>query len=154
MAKMYGLMRLGRDAEVKTLPSGKKVANLSLAYNYGQKEGDEYPSQWIDAAFWGTSREASSISDDRMLKRAYAKAGVADFRFHDLCHTWASWHVQSGTPLFCAQGTGRMETLEMVKKYAHLAPEHLAHHANAVIFLVREGSFWQKRSPQTCGLMA
>lgn len=152
MAKMYGLMRLGRDAEVKTLPSGKKVANLSLAYNYGQKEGDEYPSQWIDAAFWGTSREASSISDDRMLKRAYAKAGVADFRFHDLCHTWASWHVQSGTPLLCSRNWEDGDPGDG-KKYAHLAPEHLAHHANAVI-LVREGSFWQKRSPQTCGLMA
>lgn len=57
MAKMYGLMRLGRDAEVKTLQSGKQVANLSLAYNYGQKEGDAYPTQWIDAAFWGERAE-------------------------------------------------------------------------------------------------
>lgn len=57
MAKLYGLMRLGRDAEVKTLPSGKQVANLSLVYNYGQREGDEYPSQWIDAAFWGERAE-------------------------------------------------------------------------------------------------
>lgn len=54
---MYGLMRLGRDAEVKTLPSGKQVANLSLAYNYGQKDGDAYPTQWIDAAFWGERAE-------------------------------------------------------------------------------------------------
>lgn len=53
MAKMYGLMRLGRDAEVRITPNGKQVANLSLVYNYGQKDGDEYPSQWIDAAFWG-----------------------------------------------------------------------------------------------------
>jgi single-strand DNA-binding protein len=57
MAKMYGLMRLGRDAEVKTLQSGKQVANLSLAYNYGQKDGDAYPTQWIDAAFWGERAE-------------------------------------------------------------------------------------------------
>uniref|UniRef100_A0A6M3M6L6 Putative single-stranded DNA-binding protein n=1 Tax=viral metagenome TaxID=1070528 RepID=A0A6M3M6L6_9ZZZZ len=57
MAKMYGLMRLGRDAEVKTLQSGKQVANLSLAYHYGQKEGDAYPTQWIDAAFWGERAE-------------------------------------------------------------------------------------------------
>lgn len=57
MAKMYGLMRLGRDAEVKTTPNGKQVANLSLVFNYGQKEGDEYPSQWVDAAFWGERAE-------------------------------------------------------------------------------------------------
>lgn len=57
MAKMYGLMRLGRDAEVKTTPNGKQVANLSLVFNYGQKDGDEYPSQWVDAAFWGERAE-------------------------------------------------------------------------------------------------
>ena len=58
MAKLYGLMRLGRDAEIRTTPNGEKVANLSLVYNYGRKDpSGEMPSQWIDAAFWGERAE-------------------------------------------------------------------------------------------------
>jgi single-strand DNA-binding protein len=58
MAKLYGLMRLGRDAEIRTTPNGEKVANLSLVYSYGRKDSNgEMPSQWIDAAFWGERAE-------------------------------------------------------------------------------------------------
>ena len=53
MAKTYGLMRLGRDAEVRRV-GDQQVANLSLAYNYGRKgEDGSRPTQWIDAALWG-----------------------------------------------------------------------------------------------------
>lgn len=59
MAKLIGLMRLGRDAEVKTLPSGKKVANLALAYNFGlPNENKERPTQWVDASLWGDRAES------------------------------------------------------------------------------------------------
>jgi len=37
---------------------------------------------------------------------ALEAAGIADFRWHDLRHTWASWHVQAGTPLFALQEMG------------------------------------------------
>lgn len=69
-----------------------------------------------------------------MVNKAFAAANARGFRFHDLRHTWASWHVQSGTPLFVLKELGGWRTLEMVKKYAHLAPEHLAQYANAVMF--------------------
>lgn len=59
MAKLYGLMRLGRDAEIRRTPGGDAVCNLSLAYNYGQKpEGGERPTQWIDASLWGKRAES------------------------------------------------------------------------------------------------
>lgn len=60
---------------------------------------------------------------------ALARAGITDFRWHDLRHTWASWHVQSGTPLFALQELGGWESAEMVRRYAHLAADHLAPYA-------------------------
>lgn len=58
MAHLTGYFRLGRDVEVRYLPDGKAVANLSLAFNYGQKGQDgKRPAQWIDASLWGARAE-------------------------------------------------------------------------------------------------
>jgi single-strand DNA-binding protein len=56
---LTGIARLGRDAELRFTPSGQKVANLALAFNYGQKGADgKRPSQWIEAALWGDRAES------------------------------------------------------------------------------------------------
>jgi len=55
---------------------------------------------------------------------------TSTFRWHDLRHTWASWHVMNGTPLEVLQKLGGWKTVQMVLRYAHLAPEHLASFAN------------------------
>ncbi len=60
---------------------------------------------------------------------ALERAGITDFRWHDLRHTWASWHAQAGTPQHVLQELGGWETLEMVRRYAHLNAEHLAEYA-------------------------
>ena len=61
---------------------------------------------------------------------ALERAGIKDFRWHDLRHTWASWHVQNGTPLNVLQELGSWESAEMVRRYAHLSAEHLATYAD------------------------
>ena len=65
-------------------------------------------------------------------REAVRRAGLRDFRWHDLRHTWASWHAQAGTPLHALQELGGWETAAMVRRYAHLAPEHLAEHAERI----------------------
>ena len=62
--------------------------------------------------------------------KALKRAGIEDFRWHDLRHTWASWHVQGGTPLFALQELAGWETEKMVRRYAHMAAEHLAVYAS------------------------
>ncbi|WP_367619702.1 tyrosine-type recombinase/integrase [Caballeronia sp. SEWSISQ10-4 2] len=56
---------------------------------------------------------------------ACEKVGIRDFRWHDLRHTWASWHVQRGTPMQVIKELGGWETLEMVQRYAYLSADHL-----------------------------
>lgn len=58
MSIVSGLMRLGRDAEVKQTSAGDSVANLALAYNYGKKVDGKQPTQWVDAALWGKRAES------------------------------------------------------------------------------------------------
>jgi hypothetical protein len=54
------------------------------------------------------------------------RSGIENFRWHDLRHTWASWHVQSGTPLHVLQELDGWASCSMVQRYAHLAADHLA----------------------------
>ena len=42
--KLIGITRLGRDAEIRHTASGKQVASLALAYDYGMK-GENGKSQ-------------------------------------------------------------------------------------------------------------
>lgn len=58
-------------------------------------------------------------------EKALKRAGIENFRWHDLRHTWASWHVQAGTPLHVLQELGGWESVEMVRRYAHMSSEHL-----------------------------
>jgi len=64
--------------------------------------------------------------------KALKRAGIEDFRWHDLRHTWASWLTQNGVPLNVIQEMGAWESAEMVRRYAHLAPEQFAQHARVL----------------------
>lgn len=76
-------------------------------------------------------------ANTRAWRRALMRAGIDDFRWHDLRHTWASWHAQHGTPLYVLQELGAWQSEAMVKRYAHLTPCHYAMHAETVSDLLR-----------------
>lgn len=52
------------------------------------------------------------------------------FTWHGFRHTWATWHVQNGTPLEVLQKLGAWSDLRMVMTYAHHAPGFVARYAN------------------------
>lgn len=68
-------------------------------------------------------------------RQGLQRAGIQDFRWYGLRHTWASWHVQAGTPLYVLQELGGWESVETMRRYAQLANEHLAGYVNRLLAL-------------------
>lgn len=88
----------------------------------------------------GTSTAAvrkMRVDSNTAWRAALKRAGIENFRFHDLRHTWASWLVQAGVPLSALQEMGGWESIEMVQRYAHLAPNHLTEHARHIDAIFR-----------------
>jgi hypothetical protein len=56
---------------------------------------------------------------------ALEAAGIPDFRFHDLRHTFASRLAMAGVDLYTVQRAGGWKTAIMVQRYAHLSPDHM-----------------------------
>jgi integrase len=55
---------------------------------------------------------------------ALKEAGIDDFRFHDLRHTFASQLAMNGVEGTTLQALGRWKTPRMVMRYTHLSSQH------------------------------
>lgn len=78
-------------------------------------------SPWVFAHKDGSRIEAVHHGFSSLCKRA----GITDFRIHDLRHTCASWLVSAGIPLREVQELLGHGSIQMTERYAHLAPENL-----------------------------
>jgi len=72
----------------------------------------------------------------KLWRKALEKADIENFTWHGLRHTWASWHVQNGTPLNVLQELGGWSSYEMVQRYAYLSPDHLNDYTNRLTGIV------------------
>ncbi len=71
------------------------------------------------------------VDDNQRLARRVEKSGDRGFPV-STTQLWASWLIQSGVPLSVLQEMGGWESIEMVRHYAHLAPNHLTEHARKI----------------------
>jgi integrase len=74
---------------------------------------------------------------------ALKRAGIKDFRFHDLRHTAASWHRQAGTSCDKPKDLGGWKSRQMVDRYAKFATEDLMVAASRI-------ECRRRRCPGTC----
>jgi len=59
-------------------------------------------------------------------RTALRRAGIEDMRWHDLRHTAASYLAMEGVSAIELAGILGHRTLAMVRRYAHLSPDHVA----------------------------
>lgn len=105
------------------LPSGvlNRVTGITWLsapeWNGDKKTAD---SPWVfykrNGEWYGNIRKA--------FEGARKRAGIVDFRFHDLRHTFASHLVMAGVDLRTVQELLGHKSFEMTLRYAHLSPEH------------------------------
>ena len=55
---------------------------------------------------------------------ALVRAGIKNFRWHDLRHTWREHRFT------CCRSLGGWESVEMVRRYAHLSSVHLTEYVD------------------------
>ena len=60
------------------------------------------------------------------------RAGIEDFHFHDLRHTFASWLAIDGVSLFVIKELLGHKKIEMTMRYAHLSPDCRAEAVNVL----------------------
>lgn len=107
-----------KNQERLGLPLNDKVKNLLTEL----KRVRHINSPYVFHTSTGTKFDGSKIG--RWFRQALREAGITDFRFHDLRHTFASWLVQNGVDLYLVQRLLGHKTGEMTRRYTHLAPDN------------------------------
>ena len=104
MAILSGLFRITRQAELRFLPSGDPVVNLSLAFNWGMKKNDDgfLPSTFVEAGLWGKRAEAM---------HQYLEKGKQIFAVLEDVHI-EHFNKQDGTP--GVKLAARVQSIEFV----------------------------------------
>jgi integrase len=104
----------------RTVPLNKE-ARAALTNRLRLRMQQTPPSRWVFCHPDGTR-----IGDVKHgFTTACRRAGLEDFRFHDLRHTCAAWLVTAGVPLAEVRDLLGHKTIQMTERYAHLAPENL-----------------------------
>jgi integrase len=72
--------------------------------------------------------------DDSVLRGSFVdllnRAGISDFRFHDVRHTFGSWYMMNGGDLYELAKILGHSNIKMTERYAKLAKYHIARTSN------------------------
>lgn len=81
------------------------------------------------------------------FESACKRAGITDFRVHDMRHTCASWLVSAGVSLLEVRDLLGHSSIEMTERYAHLSPDNLSRVASTLDRLQSGDSMTNSKTP-------
>ena len=108
-----------KHGETRHIPMNDTVQTILRNLPSRMKSEWVFPSQTSE-----TPKNAQNFIN-RVFMPALNKAGIENFRWHDLRHTFASRLVMSGEDLRTVQELMGHKTITMTLRYAHLSPGHL-----------------------------
>ena len=77
-------------------------------------------------------KKANHRAGTGVLVETPTGSSYTGFTWHGLRHTWATWHVQAGTPLDVLQKLGGWASYSMVLRYGRHSPGYLAGFADNI----------------------
>ncbi len=95
---------------------------------------DRKPHGYVFTNSRGEPYDVDNQGYRSVFKTACKKAGIENFRFHDLRHTFASWVAMQSKDIYAVQRLLNHSDLSMTKRYAHLTDDYLKDVVNAVNF--------------------
>jgi integrase len=99
--------------------------------------GSRLKSPWVFPGLKGKTALNATNYMNRVFGPAVERAGIENFHWHDLRHTFASRLVMAGVDLTTVKELVGHETITMTQRYAHLSP---AHKLDAVESLTRRAT--------------
>lgn len=114
-------------AGILTIPRSKNGESRHVPPKLDGQSNSPSPSEAARHLCPGISehrRRPGSAGADRIFPKAVMVAGIEDFRFHDLRHTFPSRLAMSGADLLTIKELGGWKNLTIVPRYAHLSPSH------------------------------
>ena len=120
-----------KNNERKTIPMNDTVfevmeslpRRIDTHYLFADEKGRPFNGNKVTMAF----------------RRACKKAGIEEFRLHDLRHHFASYLTMAGENLKVVQELLGHKTPAMAARYSHLSPEHLKQAVGRLDDLVTKG---------------
>jgi len=115
----YGFILLDRtkNGERREIPINRTLEAVFLDKNLIRRL--DIPYVFYDPA---TGKPYQDVK--RSFNTACRRAGIKDFHFHDLRHTFASHLVMAGVDITTVKELLGHKTLTMTLRYSHLAPSH------------------------------